>query len=108
MKPAQALEMFYINDKDFKQSKDLNNFFYSTKNILPSKYEGVKDFEAVAIQQDHLMSNQQQKLLEIFKGHKCLFKDKLSCYPGKKIHLDLKPSSKPHHLSSANLTMTTF
>ena len=47
--------------------------------------------------QDHLTTEEKQKLRSAFEGHDELFEGKLGCHPGKKIHLDLKPDAKPHH-----------
>ena len=105
MKPSKTPEMFYINDDDDILDDDdpiyaedlFTGYKKQGKTILPAKYEGIESLDSVIAQQDHLSDEQKHKLLSTFQGHDRLFQGKLGCYPGKKIHLDLKPGSTPHH-----------
>ena len=102
MKQSTTPELFYINDDDFHNDDPFSDLFTGYKNadksnILPAKYEGVESLDAVVSKQDHLSTEEKKKLRSVFEGHDKLFEGKLGCYPGKKIHLDLKPGSKPHH-----------
>ena len=104
MKHSTTPEMFHINDDDFDTMDDpLSDLFTGCKhgvdksNILPAKHEGVESLDSVASAQDHSMPEQREKLLGAFQGHDKLFEGKLGCFPKRKIHLDLKPGSKPHH-----------
>ena len=88
MKQAKTPEMFYINDDDFETQNDpLSDLFTGYKhgvdksNILPAKYEGIESLESVTTAQDHLSTDQQRKLLDVFQGHDKLFEGKLGCYP---------------------------
>jgi hypothetical protein len=60
------------------------------------KYELV-DTEEVARQQKHLTNLQQDELAQVLRGYKQLFSDKLGCYPGYKVHLELIENAKPFH-----------
>ena len=76
----------------------LYDLYTTTQNseILPAKYEEVS-LDKVVTMQDHLLDEQKAKLCSTLEGNDQLFKGKLGVYPGKKIHLDLKPDAKPHH-----------
>ena len=65
-------------------------------NILSVKNEEVS-LDKLVTMQDHLSLEQKNKLCSSLEGNDWLFKGKLGVYPGKKIHLDLKPDAKLHH-----------
>ena len=97
MKPASTPEMFFLGNHDDMTDDPLFDL-YMTQNseILPAKYEEVSLDKVVAMQ-DHLSDEQKTKLCSSLEGNDQLFKGKLGVYPGKKIHLDLKPGAKLHH-----------
>jgi hypothetical protein len=97
MKPASTTEMFFLKNHDDMTDDPLFDL-YMTQNseILPAKYDEVFLDKVVAMQ-DHLSDEQKTKLCSSLEGNNQLFKGKLGVYPGKKIHLDLKPGTKLHH-----------
>ncbi len=68
--------------------------------IFESKYEEVTP-EAVATQQKHLTSLQQQQLAEVLHGFPALFDDTLGHYPHAKLHLEVDASKPPPKFHNA-------
>ena len=97
MKPAMTPEMFFLGNHDDLTDDSLSDLFtMQSSKILPAKYEEVS-LDKVVTMQDHLSLEQKTKLCSALEGNDQLFKGKLGVYPGKKIHLDLKPDAKLHH-----------
>ena len=95
MKPAMMPEMFFLGNHDDLTDDDPFSDLFAT-DILPAKYEEVS-LDKLVTMQDHLSLEQKNKLCSTLEGNDWLFKGKLGVYPGKKIHLDLKPNAKLHH-----------
>jgi len=90
----------YKSSQDRPEWAD-NDFYYAAPaggTMLPSKYEGIESLDAIVQAQTHLTPVQQRKLLNTLQGFAPLFEGKLGRYKKRKVHLQLKPGSKPKHL----------
>ena len=67
---------------------------FASQHIMDSKYEEISP-KAVAAQQSHLTSVQQQQLIEVLQSFPTLFNGKLGYYPHAKVHLELDTSKPP-------------
>jgi hypothetical protein len=64
------------------------------RNISQNKYD-THYYQSMVLKCTHLDSSQQDKLLELFSAYASLFDGSLGKVPNIKVHLDLKPNSKP-------------
>jgi hypothetical protein len=67
---------------------------YKSKTITSSHYERFSP-TAIVEKQIHLTSSQRQDLASVLSKFPKLFSGQLQCYPGRKVHLELKPNAKP-------------
>ena len=74
----------------------IDTHFQNQKNIKESKYDYI-DTDAVAKQQHHLSSEQQNGLAKVLSKYQKLFSGKLGLYPHKKLHLELHKDAVPVH-----------
>jgi RNase H-like domain found in reverse transcriptase/Reverse transcriptase (RNA-dependent DNA polymerase) len=64
------------------------------RNISQNVYD-THNYKSMILKCTHLDSSQQDKLLELFSSYDSLFDGSLGKVPNIKVHLDLKPNSKP-------------
>ena len=79
-------------DTDETEEKDL------ASNILPSKYEKV-EIDQVIKEQTHLDTDQKKDLKHALEQYPILlfYNGQLGEYQKRKVHLQLKPNTKPFH-----------
>ena len=88
-------ELLTIDAQDVEAPEIFQRATQRMERAITSNDYSSHNYQTMIFKCTHLTSNQQDTLLELFKNYSSLFDGTLGKVPNVKIHLDLKPNSKP-------------